>query len=121
MAVAVATEELPDWVAGHLNRCSACRRGLAYVVGRSSRLTEQEQGWASQIAFVAKVRGLSREISSLHRATRPDRRRWYPATHLERIHGFLTRDWRLGAALAMGLALASASFAFYLLSLPPTH
>ncbi len=121
MAVAVATEEMPGWVAVHLNCCSHCRRGLAYVVGRSSRLTERERGLASQVAFVAKVRGLSREVSRLHQSTPPDRRRWYPVSRLDRIRGFFTDDWRLPSAVAMALALLSAGLAFYLIAVGPSQ
>lgn len=68
MAEAVATGELPSWVSRHLSLCPACRKGLAHVVSRASPLDEAGQALAHQIAFVARVRGLAREVAALQAA-----------------------------------------------------
>jgi hypothetical protein len=115
MATAVVDEEIPAWVERHLNHCPYCRRGLAYVVCRGEPMSERQRDLAQQVAFVAKVSGLTREISTLHRDTCPDRRRWYPASRLDRLRAWLTQDWRVPSAAALALAVLSAGLAFYLI------
>jgi hypothetical protein len=117
IAEAVATGELPRWVARHLDRCAACRRGLAHVVGRATPLSEAGQGLAEQVAFVARVRGLARDIA---RERRRSVIRHIASRRLDRWRVRLQADWRLPAAMALLLALASAGLAVWLIVTGPS-
>lgn len=118
IAEAIATGDMPHWVAHHLDTCPACRRGLAHVVASCTRLDKKGQGLAEQVAFVAKVRGLARDIVN---ARQRSVLRHEAGRQLSRWRQRLQADWRVPAALALLLAVASAGLAAYLILAGPAE
>ncbi len=88
------------------------------MVASCTRLDKKGQGLAEQVAFVAKVRGLARDIVN---ARQRSVLRHEAGRQLSRWRQRLQADWRVPAALALLLAVASAGLAAYLILAGPAE